>query len=376
MFFFTSDFRLTATYENNKFSQYYRFLSKTMISTEQIEIQAIAIHNVGNKLNNEGIRYSKTELRTDESINNLLLTYFFSPFKSDEYYNLFHDSDINLNEVFSYISHIFDYPETLLEQSVNLAKHLYEQSLHPKIKGGELYVVYFRDCIVDGETVDAVGIFKSETKETFLKVYPQHDGFSIESEAGINIHKLDKGCLVFNTEREKGYLVSVVDNLNKGSEAQYWIDHFLHVRPRTDEYYQTKNVLNFCKSFVVEKFPHQFDVSKADQAEMLNKSVKFFKENNIFGMDDFATEVMQAPEMISSFKSYKTEFEVENGVQLTDNFDISITAVKKQSKFFRSVIKLDKNFHIYVHGDNQQIVKGFDQASGLHYYQLFFKEES
>jgi len=347
-----------------------------MISTEQIEIQSIVVHNVGNKLNDEGIRFSKSELRTDESIHDLLLTYFFSPFKSNEYYNLYHESDIKLNEVFSYVSDIFDNPEALFDQSENLAKHLYEQSVHPKVKGGELYVAYFHDCILDGETVDAVGLFKSETKETFLKVYPKNDGYYIESEAGINIHKLDKGCLIFNIEREKGYLVSVIDNLNKGGEAQYWIDHFLHVQPRKDEYYQTKNVLNMCKSFVLDKFPEQFDVSKADQAEMLNKSVKFFKDNDNFDLDDYANEVMQAPDMISSFKSYKTEFEVEHDLKLSDNFDISNTAVKKQSKFFKSIIKLDKNFHIYVHSDSQQITKGFDQASGMNYYQLFFKEES
>jgi hypothetical protein len=347
-----------------------------MLITEQIEIQAIAVHNVGNKLNEEGIRFSKSELRTDETINNLLLTYFLSPFKSEEYYTLFHESDLNLNEVYAFVSEIFDNPENLFEQSINLAKHLYEKSIHPKVRGGEFYVTYFKDCILDGEQVDAVGLFKSETKETFLKVYPQNDGFSIESEAGINIHKLDKGCLVFNTEREKGYKVAVVDNLNKGGEAQYWIDHFLHVLVRNDDYYQTKNVLNLCKSFVVEKFPEQFEASKADQAEMLNKSVKFFKENDNFDMDDFANEVMQAPEMISSFKSYKTEFEIEHGVEINDSFDISNSAVKKQSKFFRSVIKLDKNFHIYVHGNNENIVKGFDQQSGMHYYQLFFNEES
>jgi hypothetical protein len=347
-----------------------------MIITEQVEIQSIAIHFVGNKLNDEGIRFSKSALRTDENINDLLLTYFFSPFKSDEYYNLFHESDINLNEVFSYVSEIFDNPGSLFENSINLAKHLYEQSVHPKVKGGELYIVYFRDCIVDGETVDAVGLFKSETKETFLKVYPQQDGFSIESEAGINIHKLDKGCLIFNTEREKGYLVSVVDNLNKGAEAQYWIDHFLHIQPRNDEYFQTKNVLSLCKSFVVDKLPGQFDVSKAEQADLLNKSVKFFRENDNFDMDDFANEVIQAPDVISSFKSYKTEFEVDNNLKLDNNFDISGAAVKKQSRVFKSVIKLDKNFHIYVHGDHEQIVKGFDPVSGMNFYQLFFKEES
>lgn len=347
-----------------------------MIITEQIEIQSIVVHNVGNKLNDEDIRFSKSELRTDESINNLLLTYFFSPFKSNEYYNLHHETDLNLNEVYSYVSDIFDNPEALFDQSENLAKHLYEQSVHPKVKGGEFYVAYFTDCIVDGETTDAVGLFKSETKETFLKVYPRNDGFSIESEAGINIHKLDKGCLIFNTERDKGYKVAVVDNLNKGGEAQYWMDHFLHVLVRNDDYYQTKNVLNMCKSFVIEKFPEQYDVSKADQAEMLNKSVKFFKENDNFDLDDFAGEVMQSPDMISSFKSYKTEFEVEHDVKLNNNFDISDSAVKKQSKFFKSVIKLDKNFHIYVHGDSQRIEKGFDQSAGMHFYKLLFEEES
>lgn len=347
-----------------------------MITTEQIEIQSIAVHSVGNKLNDEGFRFSKSALLTDENIDNLLLTYFLSPFKSEEYHNLYHESDINLNEVYSFVSGIFDNPDSLFDQSLNLARHLYEQSVHPKIKGGELYVVFFRDCILDGETVDAVGLFKSETKETFLKVFLQNDGFGIASEDGINIHKLDKGCLIFNTDRENGYLVSVIDNLNKGAEAQYWIDHFLHVRPRNDEYFQTKNLLSLCKNFVVGNLPANFEVSKADQAEMLNKSVKFFRENDNFDLDDFTNEVIQAPDVIDSFKTYKTEFEVENGVQLSDNFAISNAAVKKQSRVFKSVIKLDKNFHIYVHGDHQQIVKGFDPVTGLNFYQLFFKEES
>ena len=54
--------------------------------------------------------------------------------------------------------------------SRQIAKHLYDISSHPKIKGGELYVTYFSNMVLDGDTVDAVGIFKSETKETYLKV--------------------------------------------------------------------------------------------------------------------------------------------------------------------------------------------------------------
>ena len=40
---------------------------------------------------------------------------------------------------------------------------------------------------------------------------------------GVNINKLDKGCLIFNTNKEDCYVVSVVDNSNRG-EAKYWVE--------------------------------------------------------------------------------------------------------------------------------------------------------
>ena len=40
-----------------------------------------------------------------------------------------------------------------------------------------------------------------------------------------------------------------------------------------------------------------------------------------------------------------------------------------------TTIKLDKNFDINIHGGEQYIVRGYDEARDLHYYQLFFKEE-
>jgi len=40
------------------------------------------------------------------------------------------------------------------------------------------------------------------------------------------------------------------------------------------------------------------------------------------------------------------------------------------------VIKLDKNFHIYVHGNRDLIEKGFDEAKGKNYYKMYFEQES
>jgi hypothetical protein len=347
-----------------------------MLSFEHTLIESVAIHGIGNKLNEEGIRFSKELLKTDSELDELLQTYFFTSFRQEEYYTLFHDSDLNLNEVYTFAAAIFDDPGSLMQQSANLARHLYEQSAHPRIKSGEFYVAYFTNCQLDGDETDAIGLFKSENKDTFLKLTSGNQGYVMEGESGINIHKLDKGCLIFNTDRSEGFRLLVVDNLNRGNEARYWIDQFLRVQPRNDSFFQTRNALSLCRSFVVEKLPEQFDVSKADQADMLNRSVKFFKENETFDMDEFAEEVIGSPEVINSFKSYKTEYEDEQGLQVETSFDISDKAVKKQSRVFKSVIKLDKNFHIYVHGDHQQIVKGFDEESGMHYYQLFFREES
>jgi len=346
-----------------------------MINSEFSQFKNITLHKVGNKLSNEGVRFSKSTIQPDEEIGRLLLKYFLTPFKQNEYYHFYHESDVNLNEVFTYASAIFNNQDNLYEQSINIAKHLYEQSSHPKIRSGELYVVYLTGCMIEGETIDAIGLFKSESRETYLKVYSSNDNFEIDKEDGININKLDKGCLIFNKEREKGYLVAVIDN-QKNSDTQYWMDHFLHLINRVDEYHHTKNVLTLCKNFVTEKMPEEFTLSKAEQADLLNKSVNFFKENKSFDFNEFTNQIIQDKEVIKTFNTYKSEFETERDISIANEFNISESAVKKQAKVFKSVIKLDKNFHIYVHGNREYIVKGFDESTGLHYYQIYFKEEN
>lgn len=347
-----------------------------MLNINEIAIENLIVHHIGSKADEEGVLLSKKTLEIDdEPTRELLMHYLLNPFRPGEYYHLMHESDVMLNDVFAIAATIFDDPGSFAEQSVNLANHLYEQSAHPKIKTGEFYVVHFSNCVVDGEVTDALGVFKSESKETFLKVRSDGEGFEISYDAGININKLDKGCMIFNFEREKGFVLSIVDTVNKGAEAQYWRDSFLQIKPRKDEYHQTKSYLDMCKTFVLEQVPKEFEVSKADQAEFLNKSATYFKKNDEFAFNEFATEVIKQPEVLESFKEYKKQYQAENDVEINDEFAISETAVKKQSKVFKSVIKLDKNFHIYVHGASEYIKKGFDEQTGMHYYQLFFKEE-
>jgi len=342
-----------------------------MLYKEYLKIQSLSLHKVGNRLNQDDIIFSKSLLSFSEELKEVLINYFVSPFKSEEYYNLSHSSDIELNEVYTYVSKIFENPNVLYKQSVNLAKHLYEQSTHPKIKGGEFYVVYFKDFIVDGKTMDAVGLFKSENKDTFLKVYPSGDGFEIESEKGININKLDKGCLIFNTEKENGYLVSIVDNTNKGAEAKYWTEDFLHVCSRKDSYNQTHNMLSLCKNFV-SQLPE--DDGKANKALIINKSIEALKNESV-NVDTFAEQVFEKPEMVEKFKQYKETYQAERDIQIDDTFETSSQALKRKGMGSMTTIKLDKNFDVNIHGGEQFIERGYDKKRGMHYYQLFFKEE-
>ena len=344
-----------------------------MIFCENNAIKHLSVHNVGRKESVDTSKLSTSCIELDDNVSSILVHYFVTAFKSSEYYNLFHDAEVSLNEVFAYVTKIFDNPDCLHEQSINLAKHLSEQSNHPKIKSGEFYVVYFTDCIIDGDMVDAVGLFKSENKDTFLNVLAAGDDFEIMSQEGVNINKLDKGCLIFNKEQESGYVVAVVDNTNKGAEAHYWIDDFLHVRQRQDEYHNTQNLMTLAKDFVKD-LPNEFDgITKADQADLINKTVKFFKDKDSFDMDEFANEVIERPEVISSFNQYKQSYEKERDIEIVDSFDISDSAVKKQARSLKSVIKLDKNFHIYIHGDRDMIENGEDNRGK--FYKVYYNEE-
>ncbi len=336
-------------------------------------ISNICLHIVGNKIADEGLLFSILPTELNSNIKKVLTTYFINSFTSEEYYQLYHESDLALNEVYTYVSKIFDESEQLYEQSVNLAKHLYEQSTHPKIKGGEFYTVYFKDCILDGETLDAVGLFKSENKDTFLKVLQQNGNFNLESDKGINIKKLDKGCLIFNKERENGYVVAVVDNTNKGIEAQYWIVDFLHIRQRKDEYANTQNFMSLAKNFVTKELPKEFEVSKADQIELLNKSLQFFKEKDTFDIDDFAHEVIAQPKVIERFHQYKQEYEDQSDIVIDNRFAISEAARKKQQRSYKRIINLDKQIQIIIAGNRQNIEQGEDERGK--FYKVYYKEE-
>ncbi len=348
-----------------------------MLNFDDVSLEQIIIHKVGNRSNDDGVKLSKNQLQIDDDVKHLLMNYFLSPFDTDAFYRFTDETGLENHPVYNHISSLFADNNSFYDISVKLAEFLYEKSEHPKIKQGEFYVVLFKNCVVDDEITDAIGLFKSENKETFIKIYQQNENFEVKEESGVNIKKLDKGCIVFHTEREAGYKLCIVDKTNKGSEARFWRDDFLHVELMENDFYQTQNYMNICKNFVEDVYNEEHNVEKPDQIGMLNRSVNYFKENEDFDTDGFTQDVMMGEqEVVDAFNNYKNQYVQENNLKLNDNFQISDNAVKDGKRYFKSVLKLDKNFHVYIHGKREYVEKGFDEEKNLNYYKLYFEDES
>ncbi len=278
--------------------------------------------------------------------------------------------------MFSYVAAIFKDSGVFTGTSNLLASFLYSKSTHARVKDGELYIALLNNVPFGTEYVQALSIIKSETKETFLKVFPHGQSLEVISEEGIDINKPDKGCLIFNRGMQDGFTVCVLDTTNRQNDTQYWIKDFLQVEPNADSYHNTDKALGMCRLFIANEYAEKFAVSKGDQIDLLNRSMDYFKTNDQFSLEGFTQEVMHHPEVIETFTEYKKTFESARNYAIEDEFDINLSAVKKQAKAFKSIIKLDKNFHIYVHGRQDLLQKGYDEQTGKHYYKIYFDEES
>jgi hypothetical protein len=124
-----------------------------MLAYSDTKIQEIVLHYVGNSFNEELLTLGNSKLEYSSEVEEHLLTYFLSSFKGNDFHRFYHESHLNLNEIYAYAQAIFEDPENLVAHSKSIAKHLYEHSNHPKVKGGEFYVAHIKNVLLEGESV-------------------------------------------------------------------------------------------------------------------------------------------------------------------------------------------------------------------------------
>lgn len=347
-----------------------------MMNFSLARLRRISTHFVGNKHNEQELILSDAPLDLDEEAAERLKEYFLNKVASMyDRYQFAHNSSLDYNEVYCFIREILKDGNSLHDMSSQIAMHLYEKADHHNIKAGELHICHFTNCNLNNEVMEAIGIFKTEVKKGFFEVNREGEHeFSIEYREGIDPSKHDKGCLVFNTDAENGYEVVIFDNQSRGDEARYWKEDFLGLQQKNNEFHQTTQVLGLAKEFIASHAPGEFELPRTEQIDMLNKSVGYFKSHHDFDKEEFASEVFQDEALVNSFRSFEQNYREDNELELNDHFEISPEAVKKQARIFKSVLKLDKNFHIYIHGDRKLIEKGVED-NGRKYYKVYYEEE-
>ncbi|MCY9512534.1 nucleoid-associated protein [Paenibacillus apiarius] len=353
-----------------------------MIDLSKAEIHRMIVHRVGSPSQDEGVRISQTLYDVpNEDVRDTLLKYFLSSFKFDATYRFQHESELSLNEVYTYAGRIFQKADAFQEQSVHILNHLYAVSGHPQIKPGELYVVHLNNILYNNFSIDALGIFKSENKDVFLQVdEPQEERLGVRVEEGVNVRKLDKGCLILNVQAEAGYSVGVVDTSSgkQGEAALFWLEDFLNVKLLEDEHYLTDKVIEMCTQFYDDVIAPAAEErpEKKEKLQFINSTIDYFAKHEQFEEEAFTEEVIAHPDIAPIFKTYKETYEEANELPPLDEIPISQVALKRAKRTFKNNIRTDTGVELKLKSESFPYVeKGYDENRGMHYYKVFYNEE-
>ena len=371
-----------------------------MLELFNTQIESLSIHQIGNMQKGEPIFLSQQAYLLNDQITSILKEYFLKPFrdKEENYMHFVNETSLEFNEMFGIASEIFSNPSTIHNHSLRIAQLLYEQSNHPHIKSGELYVAYLSHITLDNVKVEAIGIFKSEMKQNFLQFEQSQNQLDILLEEGVNVNKLDKGCLIFNLNEEEGYKILSVDS--NRYDTKYWTEQFLGIDALADDAFFTKKYLKMCQDFAKEVvLPTE---GKQEEILFMNRAVNHFAKNDEFEETHFLNEVLGdkvfkkefAPEedaeeqlpregyidLIPEFKNFKENKGKKYYIEDVSSFPIVNKAVSDMRKKIKNTIELDTNIQIQLDFINPEsaekfVEKGWDEERGMFYYLIYFNEE-
>ncbi len=349
-----------------------------MINYSEATIQHIIAHKIGNKNRDEGVVVSAKTIPIEEGLADVLTHYFLKPFtKVSETFEFVPSDERSSNKLQSITQELFEAPQDqFYDSSVKVLEHLYAQSDHPHIKTGDLFVVFFKDILLGDELTSAIGIFKAESKEDFLKVTQDAQQLFIKKELGIGLRKLDKGCLILQSALDDGSKVLSVDN--NSYDAEYWLYRFLDVQYVRDNNFTTKSYVEMCQAYANDVVKEK--EGKKEQLDFLNQSIQYFDVNERASVNDFQESLFKKEESKEEFKAYVANYESDMGVDLSDTFLISKSALQKEKRNIKNYINLDTNIQIKLDFRNPEsskhfMEKGFDEARGMKYYKVYFNEE-
>ncbi len=342
-----------------------------MIVFNETDIKHLIVHRISIENDNCFVSNDEHAFSDLEEVE-LFKKIFLKPFTNvTTTYEFRHEINLELNPLFTVAKNLIA-KNDFVAGSQDVHQHLKTVSKHPNIKDGDLFIVEYDELQWKDIPYKALGIYKIENKESFIETTSNEaGGTGLKLKQGIGAGRLDKACLIIFDEEP--YTVLTICSGN--AEADFWQNEFIKVALKNDDINSTNQFLTLTKTFLTEQLPEDFNMSRADQIDLLNRSVDYFKSHDNFDKGEFEQEVFHHENIINSFQNFDEKYRKQNELSMADNFEISAQAVQKQARVFKTVLKLDKNFHIYIHGNRELIEQGVDEK-GRKFYKIYFEQES
>ncbi|MBL7812244.1 MAG: nucleoid-associated protein [Bacteroidetes bacterium] len=340
-----------------------------MPDLSNIQILYTALHRTGNPEMDEPLTLSAGLADLSDAESAFALKQLISgAFKNPESWVLTPEK----NETDDIIQSILANPRDLYLQSVRLAELWHQQVTKAQGKPGDLFVCFLTHVMHGYREMNGVAVFFSSVKDRFIKTVWNENRSGVENHTGIPVKNMELGALILDNGEEQNPVF--LQEQGKNPLGMVWKSDLLQVKPAVDEYNQTQHVLKMTREFVTKEMPEEFPVSRTESIDLLSRSLEYFKNNEQFDKNEFAETVFEEPRIIDSFLKYDEDYSSYNNMPAAESFEIASQAVKRQARIFKSVLKLDKNFHVYIHGNHNQIEKGVD-PDGRKFYKLYFNEE-
>ncbi|MEK8199094.1 MULTISPECIES: nucleoid-associated protein [unclassified Lysinibacillus] len=290
----------------------------------------------------------------------------FSKIDLEQQFEFFHETNIALNEIYTYAKAIFEQNSSFLEQSQNIARHLHSVSQHPNIKSGELFIGLFENCLLLNEEKKIIAIVKIDEKEIFLDVKNDQNQMIVNGIDGINVKKINNMAIIVDMGPEQPPAVFM--KTKRKEDIIYWQERFLKIKVADEYYHKTDLALTECKKYILK----EENYSNTEKLGLLNKTLDYFRNEEKFQVNHYIETVFEQADatqkdiLINSVKPYETV--------------ISDSALEKAEKKYKRKIKLDANIEIQVniqHIDqiDELIEVGYDEATNRKFYKIYFQDE-
>jgi len=309
------------------------------------KVEKIIVHNVGNKIREEGIKFSTSEALANKDLSELLLKHYLLPLsKADSCFEFFHESDINLNEIHNFSTKIFKNSNNFQEQSINIAKHLYSSSTHPNISGGDFIIILFSEIKIDDKSCYGIAALKIENKDDYLDIENNKGVLQPYEKTGISLTKIQKGALILSNVD----IVYAIDNLSQ--KTKFWLDSFLKVIPLKTHSSCVKASGEILKSISSKIKETSSSIALNDE---IDSKIKSSDKVSIKDIKNIARNHLNSEDMDSVFSSISERY----GFDLSDDIEIESKALQPYANKISKKTKIDDGISLLITSKTHHVEK-------------------